>query len=171
MILGPATSLARVPQDALDYVAAKGTYVLDINPREILINGIGIDGFVGGGNFWVGCSAADLDDVLVWLSTWPKATIALDVGTFSDSWLSLTVADVIDLRAAFFARYGTGKPDWYGPVRMQPLPYIWFASIEETVEASDTVTIPRALLAEDRRRILLDGREEGTYLAVDVPEP
>lgn len=114
MILGPAKAISDpVPQAMLHNVAAKGSYVLDINPREVLINGVGMEGYVGGGNFWPGESAADLDDVLLRLSAWPRATIALETGTYYEQWTPMTVADVQRLRTTFFAMYGLRKPDYY----------------------------------------------------------
>ncbi len=110
-----------VPQDTIDLIAKKGTYVLNINPRQLLLNNIGIDGFEGGGNLWVGQSASNLDDVLVHLDGYyPRATIALDTGSYFEHWTPMSVEDVRRLRNAFFALYGPGKPNWYPPPLLPP---------------------------------------------------
>ncbi len=117
-----AAVVAPIPQNLIDYVAQKGTYVVNINPRQILINNVGIDGYEGGGNLWVGESAADLDKMLVSLATYPYAKLELDTGSFYEHWSPASVSDIRRLRDAFFALYGIGKQNWYPPPLQFPAP-------------------------------------------------
>lgn len=119
-----ATSSTPIPLATLQAIAQRGVYSIDVNPRQLLINNIGYDGFYGGGNVRQGSSAAELDDLLVLLASyvWPQphSTLAgpqiqLDTSdNDSTRWVNATVADVQNLRAAFFSLYGLGKPRVYG---------------------------------------------------------
>ncbi len=111
-----------VEQSILETVAKRGNYVINVNPRQVLINKVGIDGYSGGGNLRVGDSAANLDRLINQLEQLPRARFELDTGTFYEHWTPMTLADVRRLRAAFFALYGLGKPNWYGPPLYPPQP-------------------------------------------------
>lgn len=105
-------------------MARRGFYSIDVNPRQLLLNNIGYDGFFGGGNLWQGSSAAELDDLLRFLAsvTWPQPNstlmgpqIQFDTSSVDSAhWVNASVSDVQNLRAAFFALYGLGKPNFYG---------------------------------------------------------
>jgi hypothetical protein len=107
--------MAAVTQAQIDTVAARGNYTLNVNPRQIIATNVGLDGFVGGGNYWVGASAHELDLVLSALPTYPYAQVTMDVGQYYENFVPMTVEDITRLRAAFFALYGLGKPNWYKP--------------------------------------------------------
>lgn len=104
-----------VAQSILETVAKQGNYVFNVNPRQVVINNVGIDGYLGGGNLRVGDSAANLDRLIWQLEQLPRARFELDTGTFYEQWTPVTLDDVRRLRTAFFELYGLGKPNWYGP--------------------------------------------------------
>ncbi len=113
-----------IPQATIDTIAKRANYSIDINPRQMLLDNIGLDLFSGGGNVWAGDSARDLDDVLRHLASFqwgqPNATlkgpaILVDTGVYECQWTRATVSDVQRLRAAFFRLYGLNKPNYYGP--------------------------------------------------------
>lgn len=146
-----------VDQSTLETIAKRGNYVINVNPRQVLINNVGLEGYLGGGNLRVGDSAANLDRLIYQLEQLPRAKFELDTGTFYEHWTPMTLADVRSLRAAFFALYGLGKPNWYGPPLYPPQPQ------------------PRGLFCDDQSEtkeflIMLEPRPDiiaELYLAVD----
>lgn len=107
-------------------MANRAYYVINVTPRQLVPNGIGIDGFFGSGSFEAGESAAELDALIARLNTYTPGnatatngpTIEVDIGGVVPRWQRATIADIQTLRAAFFSRYGLNKPNPYPP----PLP-------------------------------------------------
>ncbi len=121
---GTCPDIPALPQAQIDYIANKAYYVISINPRQVLLNNIGIDTFYGGGNLWAGESAKELDDVINFIdnyytrpafrTTFCAPDIHIDVGVFVADFVKTSSADVKRLRSAFFLRYGLNKPNVYG---------------------------------------------------------
>lgn len=135
-----------VAQSVLETVAGRGNYVFNVNPRQVRINNVGIDSYLGGGNLRVGDSAANLDRLIYQLERLPRAKFELDTGAFYEHWVPCTLDDVRRLRTCFFNLYGLGKPNWYPPPASEPIP------------------APVALLAD------ADSGGGGVLLMLDFPE-
>ena len=147
-----------VAQSVLETVAQRGNYVFNVNPRQVMINNVGIDGYLGGGNLRVGDSASNLDRLIRQLEQLPRARFELDTGTYYEQWTPCTLDDVRRLRQCFFALYGLGKPNWYGPPLYPPQP-----STERAVLLDDpSVTQEFYLLVEDQPNPMIP-----TFLALD----
>lgn len=129
--LGVCPDIPPLSQESIDYIAQKAYYVIDINPKQVLPNNIGLDTFYGGGNLWAGESAKELDDVINFIAnyytrpafrtTFCAPEILIDTGVFVPNWIKSSVDDVRRLRDAFFIRYGLNKPNVYGPFNPGPL--------------------------------------------------
>lgn len=145
-----------VAQSILETVAGRGNYVFNVNPRQVMINDVGIDGYTGGGNLRVGDSAANLDRLIFQLGQLPRARFELDVGQFYEQWVPCTLDDVRRLRACFFALYGLGKPNWYGPPLYPPVPQPPGLFVDESDSGSFVI------LLDPNPDIVLDA-----YLALD----
>ncbi len=119
-----ATAIKPIPQETIDTLARRAYVMIDMNPRQLLWNDLGMDDFYGGGNVWPIESARSLDVMLSSIASYqfgqPNATlngptIFMDTGADEGQWTPCTVEDVRRLRDAFFALYGLGKPNYYGP--------------------------------------------------------
>jgi hypothetical protein len=123
---------SKITQAIIDRIADSATFRLDINPRQVLANNLGVNTYEGGGNIEFGESADDLDRIIRNISFFTSGAqpttdhsafdsyagpdVRLDIGVFQGDYVPATITDIQNLRAAFFARYGLLKKNSFpGP--------------------------------------------------------
>lgn len=129
----PCKTIPPIPQAELERIAHMATYSIDVNPKQVLSNNVGLNLYVGGDNVWSGESAAELDNLIAHLRTYFPGTAAtqrfstqcgpviyIDIGSYEGRWMLASIDDVIRLREAFFALYGLNKQNWYQPPLSPP---------------------------------------------------